>query len=80
MTVLHNKIYVSGPIFVKLDKDFNLNIYHLAAYLRLKKTIFPIEHMKFTGPSIKLASWLDFLSFTFYLHSFGLLFWITKGT
>ena len=27
---LHNNIYVSRPIFVKLANDFNLNIYHSA--------------------------------------------------
>ena len=31
---IHNKIYVSGPTFVKLANDFNVNIYDLA-YLRI---------------------------------------------
>ena len=32
---LHSNMYVSGPIFVKLANEFYVNIYHLAAYLRL---------------------------------------------
>ena len=32
---LHNNIYVSGSVFVKIANEFNMNIYRLAVYLRL---------------------------------------------
>ena len=81
----NNNIYISGPIFVKLSNGFNPSC---LSPTFVKKSIFPMEHIKgppSSQPSInsqlarQLASFFVFhIAFTLILKLLCLFFWLTK--
>ena len=81
-TTIYIFIYYSGPIFVKLSKDFNLSCY-LRLLWRKKKSQWNTWNLK--RPSIKLVYklarfFIFHIVFKFILKLFCLFLWLTKGT
>ena len=81
-TTIYIFIYYSGPIFVKLSKDFNLSCY-LRLLWRKKNSQWNTWNLR--RPSIKLVYklarfFIFHIVFKFILKLFCLFLWLTKGT